>query len=319
MTRIVFLGTSDFSVPVLEALVAAHEVVAVYTQPDRPSGRGLRSEPSSVKRKAVELGLPVLQPARLREPGVVDVLSGFKAEVVVVAAYGQILPNAVLAVPPKGCLNVHPSLLPRYRGPSPIQASILSGDPETGVTVMLMDEGMDSGPLLAQRRYELPGEMAAGALTRTLAHQGSELLLAILPSWLDGKVMPHLQAEAEVTFCHMFTKADGAINWGLSALELDRRVRAFNPWPGCFTSWRGRRLLIHEAIPFLDAGGGVPGRVVATTGRPGVEIGVETGQGVLGLVRVQLEGKRPMLAGEFVRGQRDFLGAVLPGLVLPRL
>ncbi len=319
LARIVFMGTSAFAVPVLEALSREHEVLAVYTQPDRPAGRGRREEMSAVKRKALSLGLPVLQPGRLREPGVVETLTAFKADAVALAAYGQLLPKAVLEAPAKGCLNVHPSLLPRHRGPSPIQGAMLAGDWETGVTVMLMNEAMDAGRLLAQRRVNVATEDTSETLTATLSGQGAELLLEVLPQWLEGKIAAQPQDESQITFTHILTKADGAMNWNLPALELARRVRALTPWPGCYTFWQGRRLIIHETLPLLDAAGGIPGRVTALKGRSGLEVGVETAHGVLGLARVQLEGKRPLSGGDFLRGQPGFLGTVLPALELPRL
>jgi len=308
--RIVFMGTPAFAVPTLERLLQSeHEVVAVYTQPDMPSGRGRQLTPSPVKQVALEHGLTVLQPPRLRTPSQVEQLASLRPDVIVVAAFGQILPQKVLDIPPFGCLNVHPSLLPRHRGASPIASAILAGDEYTGVTIMLLDAGMDSGLILAQRRVAIEPEDTTGTLATKLAQVGAELLIETLDLWLNRQLVPQPQDETKATYSQPVAKEEGEIDWQLPGGEIWRRVRAFQPWPGCYTRWQGKILKILEARP--APGKGEPGRVVSLEGK-GFVVGVYTGDGVLGLLRLQMEGKRAMTAAEFVRGQRGFIGAVLP-------
>lgn len=309
--RTVFMGTPDFAVPTLDSLVlGGYQVVAVYTQPDKPSGRGGNIIPSPVKRKALQLGLTVEQPPSFRQPGEVQKLADLRPDIVIVAAFGQLLPQNILDIPPFGCLNVHPSLLPRHRGATPVAAAILAGDEDTGVSIMLLDKGMDTGPLLAQERVSILPQDTTGSLSARLAHVGARLLLQTLPSWLEGKVIPQLQDNEKATYSRPVTKESGRIDWRLSAVELWRRVRAFQPWPGCYTIWRGKTLKVIEAAPL--PGVGEIGKVVAVKGNPPISIGVQTGEGILGLLQVQPEGKRVMTAEEFVRGQKDFVGALLP-------
>jgi methionyl-tRNA formyltransferase len=310
--RVVFMGTPEFSVPALEQLVQGeYDVAAVYTQPDKPEGRGRVLAPSPVKRVALRHRLEILQPATLRDPAEVERLAALRPDVVVVAAFGQILPQRILDVPNFGCLNIHPSLLPSHRGASPIPAAILAGDEDTGVTIMLMDAGMDTGPTISQFVVGIEPEDTTASLTVRLAQAGARLLEETLPLWLDGCLTPQPQDESSATYTTTVTKKDGAIDWELSANELWRRVRAFNPWPGCYTRWQGRLLRIHEAVPLHKEGDVVPGLVVALEFGQPPEVGVVTGDGVLGLLNVQLEGKRAMSALQFLRGQRDFAGAIL--------
>jgi methionyl-tRNA formyltransferase len=310
--RVVFMGTPEFSVPALEQLVQSqHEVVAVYTQPDKPEGRGRVLAPSPVKRAALEHGLEVLQPATLRDPAEVERLAALKPEVIVVAAFGQILPQSVLDIPGFRCLNIHPSLLPAYRGASPIPAAILAGDKDTGVTIMLMDAGMDTGPILSQFVVEIEPEDTTASLTIKLARAGARLLAETLPLWFDRCLTPQPQDESRASYTTPITKKDGAIDWRLSANEIWRRVRAFYPWPGCYTRWQGRLLRIHGAVALHKKGVMVPGRVIALASGQPAAVGVETGDGILGLLSVQLEGKRAMPAAEFLRGQKGFVSDVL--------
>lgn len=311
--RIVFMGTPEFSVPILEQLVVSgHQVVAVYTQPDRPRGRGRRPLPSPVKREALERGLEVQQPANLREPATVDRLASLRPDAIIVAAFGRILSQKVLDIPPLGCLNVHPSLLPRHRGPSPIAGAILAGDEETGVTIMLMDAGLDTGPILAQSRVAIEPQDTTGSLTSKLAYPGARLIVETLPRWLDHQLSPQSQDERTATYTHPISKQEGEINWHLPAFEIWRRVRAFHPWPGCYTLWQGKLLKIIEAIPIQISRVGLePGCVVALSPKSGTNIGVVTGEGTLGLCRVQLEGKRPLSGPDFLRGQKGFIGTRL--------
>ena len=313
--RVIFMGSPAFAVFPLEYLVLnRHHLVAVYTQPDRPAGRGRALAPSPVKRKALEFRLPVMQPARLRRPEAVAELAGFHSDVIVVAAFGQILPESVLAIPRHGCLNIHPSLLPRFRGASPVAAAILAGDEFTGVSIMLMDGGMDTGPVLGRAQIPISGRDTTGSLTAKLSCIGAQLLLEVLPRWLKGELTPRPQDEAEVSYCRQISKEDGEINWQLPAIDIWRRVRAYNPWPGSFTGRQGRRLKIIEAVPVSEGEGVSVGRVVTLPPAGGMAVpafGVGTGQGILGILKVQLEGKRVISAADFLKGQRDFIGVQL--------
>jgi methionyl-tRNA formyltransferase len=311
--RIVFMGTPEFGVPALEQLTKGeHQVVAVYTQPDRPVGRGRISTPSAVKRAALAHGLPVFQPPGLKASAEVERLAELKPDVIVVAAFGQLLSQQVLDISPFGCLNIHPSLLPRHRGASPIPAAIIGGDEETGVTIMLMDVGLDTGPILAQKAIPIEPEDTAESLSAKLAQLGAELLGQTLPRWLDHRLNPRPQDEENATYSGSIAKGEGEIDWHLSAIELWRRVRAFYPWPGCYTRWRGKQLKLLQAIPLSGGQGLEPGRVISLLPERGAVFGVATGNGILGLRRVQLEGRRAMTVEEFLRGQREFVGELLP-------
>lgn len=302
------MGSPAFAVPALEALARAHQVVGVVTQPDRPAGRGSRLRPPEVKVAAERLGLLVYQPQGLRDPGALSPLTEWQPEVIVVAAFGQILSHEVLALPAHGCLNLHPSLLPRWRGASPISAAILAGDAVTGVTVMRMDEGVDSGPLLAQWQEPIRADDTAASLGERLAHLGAALLLEVLPPYLAGTLRPWPQPEEGVTFCRPLKKEDGRLNWSRPAVELERQVRAVTPWPGAFTFWRGQRVNVLRAAVQEDwQGGAPPGTVIAV---PGGAV-VSTGEGALRLLELQLAGRRALPCADFLRGQPGFVGAVL--------
>lgn len=307
--RFVFMGSPQFAVPPLEYLLDSYPVAAVYTQPDKPTGRGRELAPPPVKRAAQARGLTVIQPASLKERGVVEQLKGFKPDIIVVAAFGQILPKPVLTLPRLGCLNIHPSLLPRFRGASPVASAILAGDDFTGVSIMVMDEGLDTGPVLARAQIPISPQDTTGSLTAKLSWLGARLLGEVLVGWTRGELTPRPQDESGASYCGTFSKEEGEIDWRLPAVDIWRRVRAFNPWPGCHTRWRGKSLKIIEAVPLDEEKTSKAGQVVALT-REG--FGVGTGDGVLGILKVQLEGKRAMSAAEFLRGQREFVGAVLP-------
>jgi len=308
--RFVFMGSPQFAVPPLEYLLAnSYQVAAVYTQPDRPAGRGRDLVSPPVKRVAESRGLTVVQPASLKEAGAVEQLEGFNPDVIVVAAFGQILPKPVLTMPRLGCLNIHPSLLPRFRGASPVASAILAGDWFTGVSIMVMDEGLDTGPVLARAQIPISGGDTTGSLTAKLSWLGAGLLGEVLVSWTRGELTPQPQDAGEATYCGPITKEEGEIDWRLSAVDIWRRVRAYQPWPGCYTRWRGKQLKIIEAVPLPEESTSKAGQVVALT-KAG--FGVGTGEGVLGVLRVQLEGKKSLSADEFLRGQRDFIGTVLP-------
>jgi len=309
--RLVFMGSPQFAVPPMEYLLAEkYQVAAVYTQPDKPAGRGRGMLASPVKQAARACGLAVVQPASLKAAGVVEQLKGFEPDIIVVAAFGQILPKSVLALPRLGCLNIHPSLLPCFRGASPVASAILAGGDFTGVSIMVMDEGLDTGPVLARAQIPISPGDTTGSLTAKLSCMGAQLLGEVLVGWSRGELTPQPQNEAESTYCDPIAKGEGEIDWRRPAADIWRRVRAFNPWPGCYTRWRGKSLKIIEAAPLNEASTAKAGEVVALNSKVG--FGVATGDGILGVYRVQMEGKKAISAGEFLRGQREFIGAVLP-------
>jgi len=302
------MGTPEFAVPVLEALVGQYQVVAVVTQPDRVAGRGRRAKFSPVKKTALDHDLPLLQPPSLRRPEAAMELRELAPDVIIVAAFGQILPPEVLAIPPHGCLNVHASLLPRYRGAAPIAAAILAGEEQTGVTIMLMDEGMDTGPILAQAECKIKPQDTTGSLSVKLAQQGADLLVETLPRWLEGQIVPQPQDDSLATYCQMITKKDGLIDWSLPATDLWLRVRAYDPWPVTYTYWQGKRLKILRARPAtVGTSGEEPGRVISSDDG----VAVVAGTDALLLEEIQLAGKKALAAQEFIRGQRNFIGSVL--------
>ena len=302
------MGSPEFAVPSLEALQARHRVVGVVTQPDRPAGRGSRLRPPPVKAFAHEHGLPVIQPEDLRTAEAVERLGGWGPEVIVVVAFGQILPPPVLTLPPYGCLNVHASLLPRWRGAAPVPAAILAGDDTTGVTVMRMDEGLDTGPILAQLEEPIRADDTARSLLGRLAVLGAELLLQVLPLYEKGHLVPRPQPTEGVTVAPQLRKEDGRLDWTRRAIELDRQVRAMNPWPGAFTTWRGQRLNVLRASPLPDwQGTERPGMVLPM----GAGAAVATGEGALQLREVQRAGRKAMAAEAFLCGQQDCVGSVL--------
>lgn len=308
--RVVFMGSPRFAVPSLEYLVSSgYELAAVYTQPDSMGGRGRSLAASPVKEAASALGLTVVQPQSLKAPGAVEQLAGFKPDVIVVAAFGQLLPKAVLELPRWGCLNVHPSLLPTFRGASPVAAAILAGDGFSGVSIILLDEGMDSGSVLGRAQLPIADIDTTASLGEKLSIVGAGLLGEVLVGWMRGELSPQPQDEARATYCKPIAKDDGEIDWQLSAIEIWRRVRAFYPWPGCFTRWRGKTLKIIEAAPLTAVTPAKAGEVVALDSGG---FGIGSGEGVLDILRVQLAGKQTLSAAEFLRGQRDFIGAVLP-------
>ncbi len=314
--RVIFMGSPEFAVPSLERLILNYyQVVAVYTQPDKPAGRGRSLVSPPLKRTALTWKLPVVQPVSLKRPEVVVQLASFHPDVIVVAAFGQMLPQSVLDIPSYGCINIHPSLLPRFRGVSPVAAAILAGDEFTGVSIMLMDRGLDTGPILARAQISISAQDTTGSLTAKLSLIAAQLLLEVLPCWLRDELTPQPQSETEAAYSGAISKGEGEIDWHLPAVDIWRRVRAFHPWPGCYTRWRGKQLKIIEAVPLPGERNLNVGRVVAPT--PAAESSaaafeVCTGDGTLGVCQVQLEGKRAMPAAEFLRGQRQFIGVILP-------
>jgi methionyl-tRNA formyltransferase len=308
MTRIIFMGTPAFAVPTLAALVrGGYDLVAVVTQPDRPVGRGRKLELSPVKTFALQRGLPVVQPPTLKAQEAVAELAGLRPDVIVVAAFGQILRPAVLDLPPHGCINVHASLLPRWRGAAPVQAAILAGDQVTGSTIMRMDVGMDTGPILAQAALAIQPDDTGGTLTGRLAHQGADLLAETLPAWLAGQITLQLQDASLATLCRPLRKEQGLIDWTRPAVDIALAVRAFNPWPAASTSWQGQQLKILQAAALPGQVGGDPGRVVQVDN----VLAATTGDGLLRLDEIQLAGRTAMAALDFVRGQRGFVGSRL--------
>ena len=313
--RLVFMGTPAYVVPVLDALVRAPEVqvAGVFTPADRPGGRGRRAEMSPIKSYSLERGLALFQPSSLRPAESQEELAALTPDVVVVAAYGKLLPAPVLAMPRHGCLNLHPSLLPRHRGPSPVATAILDGDVVTGTTLMLLDQGMDTGPIIAQRQHHLSGEETAEELTAALFQLGTLLLLEKLVPWVGGRLTAEPQEASKATITRMLKRADGQASWTLPAATLERKRRAFAPWPGLFTHWQGKvlKLLDVVALPAEAAGtSDEPGKVVPL-GLAHVPVGIATTQGILGLKILQLEGRRAVVAGEFLQGYPEFVGAQL--------
>lgn len=297
---LVFMGSPDFALPALRALAQHYNVVGVVTQPDRASGRGRELKAPPVKRLALELGIPVMQPEKLRLPEAMEQLRAWSPELIVVAAFGQILKKDVLDLPRFGCINVHASLLPRWRGAAPINAAILHGDAETGVTIMKMDPGLDTGPMLSQRSIRLTPEDTAGSVFEKLSAIGADLLIETLPDYLSGKLKPIPQPEEGVTYAPMLKKEEGQLDFGRDVHELERRVRAFNPWPGAFMDFDGTLLKVHRAR--VEEGDAAAGQRLIIQDQPAV---VARG-GILVLEQVQPAGKKSMSGRSFLAGARNW-------------
>ena len=299
---VVFAGTPEFSVPALEALVASrHRVVAVYTQPDRPAGRGQQLTMSAVKQAALRHGLTVEQPATLREASAVDHLQSYRPDVMIVVAYGLILPASVLSVPAMGCINIHASLLPRWRGAAPIHRALLAGDSQTGVTIMQMDAGLDTGPMLLEKTTAIARTDTTGSLHDRLAQMGAEAVIEALDGLIAGSLSPRPQPAEGATYAAKIRKEEALIDWSRPALELEHQVRAFNPWPVAQTSLHRQQLRIWEATATEDRSDATPGTVTQADSNG---IRVATGEGMLVLSRVQLAGRKAVSAAEFLNGQR---------------
>jgi methionyl-tRNA formyltransferase len=296
--KIVFAGTPEFALPVLQVLLdSSHEVAAVYTRPDRPSGRGQRLAESPVKRLASRLAIPVCQPGTFRNSGAQAVLAAFGADLMIVVAYGLILPSTVLAVPRLGCINVHASLLPRWRGAAPIQRAILAGDRETGVCLMQMDAGLDTGPVLASAACLIEPDDTGGALHDRLSVLGAQLLKENLDRIFRGELEPHAQDHSQASYADKLEKAEAMIDWSMSAEQIACQVRAYNPWPVAETRYLGRQLRIWEAQPLTMATEQPPGTVLAA-GKTGID--VACGVGVLRILSVQSAGARQVSATDFI-------------------
>ncbi|NPV91402.1 MAG: methionyl-tRNA formyltransferase [Firmicutes bacterium] len=312
--RIVFMGSAEFAVPALNALNPRHSILGVFTQPDRPRGRGRQPAPTPVKELALQLGLPVYQPERVKEPTAISWLQEAAPEAIVVVAYGQILPPAILAVPAKGCINLHGSLLPSYRGAAPVQWAVIHGQKETGVTTMFMDEGLDTGDILLQRRVPLTGEMTSGELYSWLAREGAELLVETLEKLETGVLTRLPQDPSRASYAPPLKREHERIDWRLPAAEIHNLVRGLNPQPGAYTTINGKTLKIWRTgrDPAGEPDGSrlqVPGEIVGEINRE--ELLVQTGSGRLLLREVQPVGKNRMSAGAFARGYRIGPGVVM--------
>ncbi len=328
MLRIIYMGTPHFAVPALEALIQGaapgkvlpegYELVTVVTRPDKPAGRGREIAYSPVKQAALAHGIPVWQPGSFKKAENSEALAAYHADLYIVAAFGQILPQAVLDQPRYGTLNIHASLLPRYRGPDPIAEAILQGDSETGVTIMLLEAGIDTGPMLLKRTLPVAEDETTGSLTLKLADLGAQALLEALPLWIAGKIPPQPQDEQLATHTHMLRKEDGHINWDRPAAVIARQVRAYTPWPGSYTHWRGKLLKIlsaHALAVKPDAGTEAPtpqAGLVSTREEVDHQVlAIVTGAGLLIVRQLQLEGKKAMSAEEFLRGYGHIAGEIL--------
>ena len=312
--RIVFMGTPDFSVPALKALVeAGHQVIAVVTQPDKPKGRGKEVQMTPVKIQAMEYGIPVYQPAKVREASFVEVLKGLEADVYVVIAFGQILPKAVLELPKYGCINIHASLLPKYRGAAPIQWCVIDGERETGITTMMMDVGLDTGDMLEKAVIPIEEKETGGSLHDKLSMAGGDLILSTLKKLEEGTLVRTPQTDEGTCYAKMLTKSLGDIDWNQGAVSIERLIRGLNPWPSAYTMWNGKTIKIwaadviagREAADFLSESGvpaetgTAPGTVVCSDKR---RLVVCTGGGLLSIRELQMEGKKRMDTPAFLRG-----------------
>lgn len=312
--RIVFMGTPDFSVPALKALVeAGHQVIAVVTQPDKPKGRGKEVQMTPVKIQAMEYGIPVYQPAKVREASFVEVLKGLEADVYVVIAFGQILPKAVLELPKYGCINIHASLLPKYRGAAPIQWCVIDGERETGITTMMMDVGLDTGDMLEKAVIPIEEKETGGSLHDKLSMAGGDLILSTLKKLEEGTLVRTPQTDEGTCYAKMLTKSLGDIDWNQGAVSIERLIRGLNPWPSAYTMWNGKTIKIwaadviagRAAADFLSESGvpaetgTAPGTVVCSDKRGLV---VCTGGGLLSIRELQMEGKKRMDTPAFLRG-----------------
>ncbi len=302
--RIVYMGTPQFAVSPLRALAAeGYEIAGVVTRTDKPAGRGRSLMAPPVKSAAVKMGLPVYQPKRVREAVFIDQLQSISHEVVIVAAYGQILPREILTLPKFGCINIHASLLPSYRGAAPINWAIIKGEEETGITIMQMDEGMDTGAILMQERIVIDPADTAGSITERLSTVGARLITAALPLIVDGRLLPLPQNGSRATLAPLLKKEDGLIDWTIPAYDIHNRIRGLSPWPGAYTFLDGKiiKIIAAEAV----SGTGEPG-LLYEKDKQTLETG--TAKGLLRIVSIQPEAKTPQTAGDFLRGHRELVG-----------
>ncbi|WP_447600033.1 methionyl-tRNA formyltransferase [Nitrospira sp. Nam80] len=311
--RIIFMGTPAFAVPSLEALLKSEDqVVGVVTQPDRPKGRGQEVTLSPIKLVCQRENIPVLQPAKMKDPAFLDALRAWQADFIAVAAFGRILPSVILTMPPRGCINVHGSLLPKFRGAGPIQWAILTGETETGITTMLMDEGMDTGAVLLQERMRILLDDTAGSLSTRLADVGGRLLVETIARLKAGTLVPVAQDHTQATLAPLLKKEDGVIDWTTSAVEIERRIRGLSPWPGAFTfageeRWTIWRAAVTDSVPGIR-----PGHVISA-GKEGIS--VATGQGALLITELQPANSRRMATAQYLAGHKISTGARLGPIV----
>ncbi len=298
--KIVYMGTPDFSVPALDALVSGgHEVAAVVTQPDKPKGRGKAVQMTPVKERALALGIPVYQPAKVKDEAFFSQLEAMKPDVIVVAAFGQILPQRILSLPPYGCINIHASLLPKYRGAAPIQWAIIDGEKETGITTMVMNAGLDTGDMLEKTVIPIEKKETGGSLHDKLSAAGGPLILSTLAKLSEGTLRPIPQTEEGTCYARMLSKSLGDINWSQEGAAIERLIRGLNPWPSAYTHLNGKTLKIWEADVLAEDSGKAPGQV-ARADEAG--LWVATGKGTLSITSLQLEGKKRMGFDAFLRG-----------------
>jgi len=303
MPRTVFMGSPEFALPILRKLDTQYQIVGIVTQPDRPAGRGRVLTPPPIKILAIELNLPVIQPHRLSEPDAIQQLYLWAPELIIAAAFGQILRQNVLDLPKFGCINVHASLLPRWRGAAPIQAAILNGDETTGITIMRMDPGIDTGPALGQKSIPISHEDNAGSLADQLSELGADLLMETLPSYLSGELVSTPQDDSLATYAPMIKKEDGLLDFSAPAISLDRKIRAFNPWPGAFTYWNNQVLKIHRAHP-VEVPSEPVGKYIIHKELPAIT----TGKGILVIDELQLAGRNIQTGKIFLNGVRNWGG-----------
>ena len=306
--RIVFMGTPDFSVPALTALVeAGHDVIAVVTQPDKPKGRGKLVQMTPVKEKALEYGIPVYQPVKARDPEFVSLLKEMKPDAMVVAAFGQLLPKTILDIPPYGCVNIHASLLPKYRGAAPIQFAVINGESVSGITTMMMAPTLDTGDILDQESVALDEKETGGSLHDKLSAIGGRLIIKTLKKLEDGTAVRTVQDEEKMTYFGMLKKSMGDIDWNQDAASIERLIRGLNPWPSAYTSWEGKTIKLWESDALEEEYEGACGQVVKT-GKDCLY--VKTGKGTLAVKELQLQGKKRMDTGAFLRGYQIAEGTV---------
>ena len=306
--RVIFMGTPDFAVPSLQALLTRHEVVAVVTQPDKPKGRGKKLQPTPVKAVALEHGIPVLQPVKVREPEVIEQLRGYGADLIAVTAFGQILPEEILNMPKYGCINVHGSLLPKYRGAAPIQWAVLDGEEKTGITTMYMEKGLDTGDMIDKAEVVLDKKETAGSLHDKLMVLGADLLLETLKKLEDGTAVREKQNDEESCYAKMLSKDMGQIDFTKSAREIECLIRGMNPWPSAYTSLDGKTMKVWEADVLDAQSKEEPGTIVEVNKK---EIIVATGSNDLALHEIQLAGKKRMQVQAFLLGYQVEVGTKL--------
>ena len=304
--RVLFMGSPQFSVPSLRALASNYNLIGVVTQPDRPAGRGRNLRPSPVKVVSEELHLNILQPRKIRDDDSIQEIQELQPDLIIVVAYGQILPQRILDIPAYGCLNIHASLLPRWRGAAPIQAAILHGDEVTGISIMLMDAGLDTGPVLSQTKLTIDTHETAGDLSDRLAIAGADLLMKTLPDYLNGEIKPASQDDRLATYAPMIKKSEGALDFNKTATQLSNQVRAFEPWPTSYLSWEGQRIVVKKACAKawkkME-----PGRVILVDPYPAIT----TADGILVLEEIHPAGRKVMSGDAFLRGSPEFIGADL--------